>query len=98
MSKCAHPVCHEIAKSSCSSYAREQYCSNNCQKLDWKTHKSMCPILKKLSNKKQPFEEVVGIIKEIQASKKGNDLRVLKSFAIICRISIRKRSSRDRLS
>jgi hypothetical protein len=44
----------------------------------------MCPILKKLSNKKQPFEEVVGIITEIQASNKGNDLRLinhLQSYA-----------------
>jgi hypothetical protein len=31
------------------------------RKVDWKIHKSMCPILKKLSTKLQPFHEVIRI-------------------------------------
>jgi tetratricopeptide (TPR) repeat protein len=38
----------------------------------------MCPILKKLSKNIQPFREVLPVIKEILASPKGNDLRVLE--------------------
>jgi tetratricopeptide (TPR) repeat protein len=37
----------------------------------------MCPILKKLSKNLQPFREVTSVIKEILASPKGNDVRVL---------------------
>jgi tetratricopeptide (TPR) repeat protein len=38
----------------------------------------MCPVLKKLSNKQQPFTEVVQVINEIKASKKGTDERILE--------------------
>jgi hypothetical protein len=41
-------------------------------------HKEMCPILKKLSKNSQPFREVIPVIKEILASPKGNDVRVLE--------------------
>jgi hypothetical protein len=40
----------------------------------------MCPILKKLSNNPQSYDEVVRTMKEILASKKGNDLRILEHF------------------
>jgi tetratricopeptide (TPR) repeat protein len=46
--------------------------------LDWKAHKSLCPILKKLPNKLQSFDEAVRIVEEILASNKGNDVRVLE--------------------
>eukprot|EP00596_Hydrurales_sp_CCMP1899_P000637 CAMPEP_0119051946 /NCGR_PEP_ID=MMETSP1177-20130426/73392_1 /TAXON_ID=2985 /ORGANISM="Ochromonas sp, Strain CCMP1899" /LENGTH=536 /DNA_ID=CAMNT_0007031323 /DNA_START=481 /DNA_END=2089 /DNA_ORIENTATION=- len=78
MSQCARPDCQALAKSSCSGCGREQYCGSVCQKLDWKVHKSVCPILKKLSSQLQPYNEVVRITKEILASNKGNDLRVLE--------------------
>jgi hypothetical protein len=83
MSTCARPGCVTLAKSSCSGCGREQYCGNDCQKLDWKIHKPICPILKTLSHRLQPFHEVVRIIKEIgsneiQVFTKGNDIRVLK--------------------
>jgi hypothetical protein len=78
MYKCALPDCHNQAKSSCSSCGREQYCSGNCQKLDWKLHKSMCPILKKLSNKFQTYPEALQVIDDTLGSKKGNVIRVLE--------------------
>jgi hypothetical protein len=40
----------------------------------------MCPILKKFSNTLQPYDEVVQIIEEILASKKGDDKRILEHF------------------
>jgi tetratricopeptide (TPR) repeat protein len=67
-----------LAKSSCSGCGREQYCGSACQKQDWKMHKSMCPILKKLSNRLQPYGEVVQVAKEILASKKGGNIRTLE--------------------
>jgi hypothetical protein len=78
MSRCAQPDCSTPSKSSCSVCEREQYCGSNCQKVDWKIHKSMCPILKNLSTKLKPFHEVIRIKDEISASKKGKDCRVLE--------------------
>jgi tetratricopeptide (TPR) repeat protein len=78
MSQCARPDCQAVANSSCSGCGREQYCGSVCQKLDWKVHKSLCPIFKKLSSQLQPYNEVVRITKEILASNKGNDIRVLE--------------------
>jgi tetratricopeptide (TPR) repeat protein len=78
MSQCARPDCQTIAKSSCSSCGREQYCGSDCQKLDWKAHKLICPILKKLPNKLQSYKEAVQIINEILTSNKGNNARILE--------------------
>jgi hypothetical protein len=82
MSKCARPDCSTPAKSSCSICGREQYCGISCQKLDWKTHKSMCPILKKLSTNLQPFHELIRIKDEIIASRKGNDIWILEHLVL----------------
>jgi hypothetical protein len=38
----------------------------------------MCPILKKFSNKLQPFDEVVKIVDEVLLSKKGDEVRILE--------------------
>jgi hypothetical protein len=46
--------------------------------LDWKIHKLLYPILKKLFYKLQPFREVDQIVHEIQTSKKGSVIRVLE--------------------
>jgi hypothetical protein len=78
MFKCARPDCQILAKCSCSGCDREHYCGSDCQKLDWKIHKLMCPILKKLSYKLQPFREVDQIVNGIMASKKGSVIRVLE--------------------
>jgi hypothetical protein len=78
MSQCARPDCQIAANSSCSGCGREQYCGSVCQKLDWKAHKSICAILKKLPNQLQFYPEAARIINEILASNKGNDIRVLE--------------------
>ncbi len=78
MSQCARPECVSKGKSSCSICFREQYCSSECQKLDWKIHKGMCPILKKLSREPQPYNEAMRVINEILTSNKGYKIRVLE--------------------
>jgi len=66
-----------VARSSCSGCGREHYCGSDCQKLDWKKHKLMCPILKKLSSKLESYDKVVQVINEVLESKKGDDVRIL---------------------
>jgi hypothetical protein len=78
MSQCARPDCQIAAKSSCSGCGREQYCGNVCQKKDWKAHKSICAILKRLPNQQHSYNEAARVIKEILASNKGNDVRVVE--------------------
>jgi tetratricopeptide (TPR) repeat protein len=57
----------------------EHYCSPECQKKDWKKHKLMCPMLKKLSNKIQPFHEVTQVILDVfQLNDKPQHIRVLE--------------------
>lgn len=89
MCKCARPSCHIPAKSSCSGCGREQYCSSECQKKDWKKHKLMCPMLKKLSYKLQPYHEVARVIEEIFESNEGledddtpSQIRVLNQLSL----------------
>jgi hypothetical protein len=82
MSQCGRPDCHRAANSSCSSCGREQYCSSDCQKLDWKKHKSMCPILKKLSNNLQPYGEVAELILDVLFVKKVNEVRILEHLLL----------------
>jgi hypothetical protein len=77
MSKCAHPGCQSAGKCHCNGCDREQYCGKDCQKQDWKIHKSICPILKKLTNKLQPYREVIRIKDEVLAYK-GKDCRVFE--------------------
>jgi hypothetical protein len=71
--QCARPNCYIIANSSCSSCNKDYYCSVDCQKMDWKVHKLICPILQKLSDKLQPIGPASKFINEILTSNKGND-------------------------
>jgi hypothetical protein len=77
MSQCARTDCQALANSSCSGCGREQYCGSVCQLLDWKVHKSLCPILKKLSSQLHPYNEVVKITQEVLENR-GNNIRVLE--------------------
>jgi tetratricopeptide (TPR) repeat protein len=46
--------------------------------LDWKAHKSICAILKKLPNQLHSYNEAARVIKETLASNKGDNVRVLE--------------------
>jgi hypothetical protein len=52
---------------------RESYCSGECQRGDWKLHKSICKILKKLSHQLQPYHEVLRVIEEIRKGISGKN-------------------------
>jgi hypothetical protein len=81
MSTCARHGCLKVGVNRCSICLREPYCSGECQKNDWKLHKSICKILKKLSHQLQPYHEVLRVIEEmrvgIPGKKKPQKLRVL---------------------
>jgi hypothetical protein len=57
------------AKNFCSGCGREQYCGSAYQKLDWKKYKPMCPVLKKLSNTLQSYDEVVQVVEKIEGKR-----------------------------
>jgi hypothetical protein len=65
VSQCALPACFKKGANRCSICLRESYCSGECQKVDWKFHKLICKILKKLSDGFQPYHEVSRVIDEI---------------------------------
>jgi tetratricopeptide (TPR) repeat protein len=39
---CGNPICGKEGERMCTRCSGELYCSPECQKLDWKTHKIMC--------------------------------------------------------
>lgn len=75
MSQCAQPYCNRPATNRCSICIIEPYCGSECQKVDWKEHKKICKILKRLSNDLQPYHEAVEIIQEILAA--SDNIRVM---------------------
>jgi hypothetical protein len=87
MSECARPGCLQSGINRCSICLREPYCSGNCQKADWKAHKSICKTLKKLLYQLQPYLETVQLIEEIldedfkEVELKGRVLKLLVSYA-----------------
>jgi hypothetical protein len=48
LSTCALSECNEISTKACSACSKEAYCCSECQKLDWKKDKVICPILQKI--------------------------------------------------
>jgi len=91
MSTCARPDCQIKAKSSCSGCGREHYCCGECQESDWKLHKSMCLILKKLSKTLQPYRATIEVINETLASKKRDNVRVLEHLLLYAEYQFGKR-------
>lgn len=75
MSQCARPCCNKSAIHRCSVCLKEPYCSGECQKSDWKKHKLICKVLKRLPSNLQPYREVVQNIEGIRSATKN--VRVL---------------------
>jgi hypothetical protein len=42
MAGCSAPQCYNSGTKICSRCKKARYCSSECQKLHWKTHKIMC--------------------------------------------------------
>lgn len=79
--QCARSGCVKCGSNRCSICLRECYCSSECQKVDWKLHKPMCKILKKmLSNQIQSYSEVADVINEIRNAPQNIscEIRILK--------------------
>lgn len=91
----------------CSTCLREVYCSSDCQKRDWRAHKSICKTLKKLSNQFLPYREAIRVMIGIISEKIGKNIRVIEhviSFAKfqfgnrVTSKSYRERENGERLS
>jgi tetratricopeptide (TPR) repeat protein len=81
MCACARPGCLERGRKKCSVCLNEQYCSGDCQKGDWRSHKLICKTVKKLSHNSQSYQEVVRIIQSVyeeRPKEKLLDIRVLE--------------------
>jgi hypothetical protein len=80
MTICASPDCVKAGINRCSICLSELYCSGECQKGDWKSHKLIYKTLKKLSLQLQPYQEVARVIDQIleeRPKKLQLDVRVL---------------------
>ena len=82
VSKCA--VCSKKSKSQCGGCKMRRYCSRECQKADWKTHKKVCKSLKREreNQKDQPLlHRVLTMPKELQTSKVRGSMVMREYFA-----------------
>lgn len=62
--KCAKLGCSRIGTKACSACLRECYCSAECQKKDWKTHKIVCHLIKKMPDTLLPYNDVCSVVAE----------------------------------
>ncbi len=67
--ECARSGCNLAGINSCSACLKEYYCSAECQKCDWSTHKIMCKLIKRMPDALQPFNDVSSIIKTVDEKK-----------------------------
>jgi tetratricopeptide (TPR) repeat protein len=63
--QCAKPGCDKVGTQGCSACVKEYYCTAECQKSDWKTHKLICRLIKLMPDSRVPFKEVFGTVQEI---------------------------------
>jgi hypothetical protein len=82
---CAEPGCSKAGINKYSVCLREPYCCGECQKEDWKSHKLICKVLKKLSYELQPYPEVARVILETrQERNKEMQLHIRVLVHLIC--------------
>jgi hypothetical protein len=92
MSNCARPGCFKSGTNRCSTCLREPYCSGAHQRIDWKSHKSFCKIIKKLSYELQSYQEVDRLILEIRAATPIPASYIFKSHTELDRLINLKRA------
>jgi hypothetical protein len=64
--ECAKPGCEQKGFKACSACRREYYCTSECQKKDWKTHKIVCNMIKRMPDTLLPsFNDVLSVIQEV---------------------------------
>jgi hypothetical protein len=62
---CARPGCVQSGTKGCSACSTESYCSADCQKADWKSHKPFCLLIKRMPNVLMSFRGVNLTIKDV---------------------------------
>lgn len=91
MSKCGKQCCEGFKLKICSVCLVEGYCSVDCQKADWKTHKVLCFLMKN-ENSLFPYEKICDIVekliklakfKEIENNDEKNKANRNKSIKIL---------------
>lgn len=89
MPVCGRIGCHREGVNRCSICLREPYCCCECQKSDWKKHKLVCKILKKLSSDRQSYNVVIQTVTEIFLMPKN--VRVLNHLLHYVEFQVGKR-------
>lgn len=62
---CARPDCDKIGTKGCSTCLKEFYCCADCQKLDWKAHKMMWNLVKRMPDTLVPFKDVRSVVEKV---------------------------------
>jgi hypothetical protein len=62
---CARPGCNQKGVNACSACLREFYCSADCQKKDWKTHKIFCCSIKLKPETLQSFTDASPVVSQV---------------------------------
>lgn len=64
MTQCGRLGCKNLSSKTCSSCMIEKYCSCECQRGDWKSHKVICLFMKD-NNNLLPFEKVIDVVNKL---------------------------------
>ena len=78
---CSNPSCDKPGKMTCSGCGEETYCSKECQKAHWPTHKTTCKTASKKSFDGLSAKDLKNIIKvKVTGLEKGKRNRILSKM------------------
>jgi hypothetical protein len=72
--RCGKSCCDKVISSVCSDFHKENYCSLECQKSDWKIHKILCKYIKK-NSELLSWTEVKEAISKLREKAKVKDIK-----------------------